>query len=319
MKTTIKELFDIEYGQKEYHNKDWLEGSEGSSVLISSKGDNNGIYGFFDIKPKYTKSIITVPSTGTIGHAFLQEQSCCVDDNCLVLIPKKNIDPCRLYQVVYQIRLNKWKYKYGRQITPKRLESQVISLIDSKIEYKNFVKQITPKKNKKIKIQENKNIKLVPLVHISKKQENGLCCLNNKTALPKNQLNNGDTPYVTTSSFNNGVTGFFDNEANFKGKCLTVALNGSVGETFFQFDDFITGGDNAVLTLQQEYNPYLLFYISVMIKNHQWRYNYYRKLSLVKLNKMQIPIPFKGNQLDLKYIKKIVSNSYGFDKLKEFL
>jgi hypothetical protein len=56
-----------------------------------------------------------------------------------------------------------------------------------------------------------------------------------------------------------------------------------------------------------------------MIKNHQWRYNYYRKLNLGKLNKMQIPMPFKDGQLDLAHIEKIVSNSYGFDELKEFL
>ena len=67
--TTIGNLFDIEYGQKEYHNKEWLEGNEGNSILISSKGDDNGIYGFFNIKPKYKKIIITVPSTGTVGHA----------------------------------------------------------------------------------------------------------------------------------------------------------------------------------------------------------------------------------------------------------
>jgi restriction endonuclease S subunit len=156
-------------------------------------------------------------------------------------------------------------------------------------------------------------------VFIAKKQEDGLCYLSKKTALPKNKLENGNTPYVTTSSFNNGITGFFDNKPNFKGKCLTVALNGSVGETFFQFDDFITSGDNAVLTLKQKYNPCLLFYISVLIKNHQWRYNYYRKLNLGKLNKMKIPMPFKNNKLDLDYIEDIVSNSYGFDELKEFL
>ncbi len=168
-------------------------------------------------------------------------------------------------------------------------------------------------------VQQESDIKLVPVVYIPEEQEDGLCCLNKKTALPKNQLDNGNTPYVTTSSFNNGVTGFFDLEANFEGKCLTVALNGSVGETFFQFDDFITSGDNAILTLQKEYNHYLLFYISVLIKNHQWRYNYYRKLNLGKLKKMQIPMPFKDGQLDLEYIKNIVSNSYGFDELEKFL
>lgn len=318
--TTVGSLFDVEYGQKEYHNKEWLEGNEGHNILISSKGDDNGIYGFFDIKNYYKAPFITIPSTGTIGHAFLQGKDCSVDDNCLVLIPKIKISIEKLYQIAYQIRLNKWKYRYGRQITPTRIKSQEIRLIDSKINYENFVKKITPKKKAKANIKENKNIKLVPVIYLKDKQENGLCELHKKTALPQNQLENGKTPYVTTSSKNNGVSGYYDEDPNFKGKCLTVALNGSVGETFFQFDDFITSGDNAVLTLKDEYNPYFLFYISVMIKNHQWRYNYYRKLNLTKLKKMQIPMPFKNREeLDLKYIKNIVENSYGFDELKKYL
>ncbi len=205
------------------------------------------------------------------------------------------------------------------------IESKIPDTMDIEKELDKSVKEalaylIKQKRWRKSHIaQQESNIKLVPVVYIPKKQEKGLCYLNKKTALPKNQLDSGNTPYVTTSSFNNGVTGFFDLEANFKGKCLTVALNGSVGETFFQFDDFITSGDNAVLTLQQEYNAHLLFYISVMIKNHQWRYNYYRKLNLGKLNKMQIPMPFKNDRIDLEHIEKIVSNSYGFDELKEFL
>jgi len=318
--TTIGKLFDIEYGQKEYHNKEWLEGNEGSNILISSKGDDNGVYGFFNIKPKYTKRIITVPSYGTIGQAFVQEYSCSVEDHLLILIPKEKLKIEQLFQIAYQIRLDKWKYRYGRGITPKRLSSQKIKLIDSEIDYDDFVNKITPKKKNKLKIKENKNIKLIPVVYIKNKQEKGLCILNKKTALPQNQIDDGKIPYITTSSKNNGVSGYYDTEPNFPGKCLTVALNGSVGETFFQFDDFITSGDNVVLILKNEYDPYLLFYIAVMIKNHQWRYNYYRKLSLIKLNKMQIPIPFKnGKDIDSKYIKRIVENSYGFDELKKYL
>jgi type I restriction-modification system DNA methylase subunit len=233
-----------------------------------------------------------------------------------------NIDSVPEFKTICKLDASNTNYELVPEIY---IESRIPSIVDIEKELDASVKEavtylIKQKRwrEKHITQQEN-NIELVPLVYIPEKQENGLCCLNKKTALPKNQLDKGDTPYVTTSSFNNGVTGFFDNEPNFQGKCLTVALNGSVGETFFQFDNFITSGDNAVLTLQREYNPYLLFYISVMIKNHQWRYNYYRKLNLGKLNKMQIPMPFKDGQLDLAHIEKIVSNSYGFDELKEFL
>ena len=111
--TTIGKLFDIEYGQQEYENKSFLEGNEGDIPLISSKGDDNGVYGFFDTKINYKIPFITVPRVGTIGQAFVQENNCSVDNNCMVLLPKEKIDIKKMYQIAFQIRLNKWKYRYG--------------------------------------------------------------------------------------------------------------------------------------------------------------------------------------------------------------
>lgn len=311
MITTVGKLFKIEYGQKKFHNKEWLEGTEGKNILISSKGDDNGIFGFFDIDNNYRAPILTVPSTGTVGEAFVQEKDCSVDDNCLVLIPQKNLSKEELFQIAFQIRLNRWKYRYGRQITPERLATQKISLTENKLSYDKFLKKLLPTKNQKTKILENKNIKLTKIID--------LCNILKKTALPQNALEENGTPYVTTTSKNNGISNFVNEEPNARAKCLTVALNGSVGETFFQFDDFITSGDNAVLILKGKYDPCLLFYIGTMIKNHQWRYNYYRKLNLSKLKKMTIPVPFKNDDIDLGYIRKIVENSYGFEELKKYL
>jgi len=311
MITTIGQLFKIEYGQKEYHNKEWLEGTEGKNILISSRGDDSGVFGFFDIANYYKAPIITVPSTGTVGQAFVQDNNCSVDDNCLVLIPQKKLLQEELFQIAFQIRLNKWKYRYGRQITPERLVTQKISLIDSKLSYKKISQKLLPKKVSKVKIKTNTNIKL--------KRVDEICDILKKSALPQNTMDLDGTPYVTTTSKDNGVSNWVNEEPNAKGKCLTVALNGSVGETFFQFDDFITSGDNAILTLKEKYNPYLLFYIGAMIKNHQWKYNYYRKLNLSKLKKMPIPIPFKNENVDIDYIEEIVENSYGFEELKKYL
>jgi len=311
MLTTIGKLFDIEYGQKEYENKEPLEGNDGNGILISSKGDDNGVFGFFDIEDYYKAPFITVPRVGTIGQAFAQEKDCSVDNNCMVLIPHKKLSKEELFQIAFQIRLNKWKYRYGRQITPERLATQEISLIDSKIDYNNLSQKLLPKKRAKIKIRENKNIKLVRVID--------LCEISKKVAVPQNAMEPDGTPYVTTTSKNNGVSDWVGEEPNAKGKCLTVALNGSVGEVFFQFNDFITSGDNAVLTLKTKYNPYLLFYVGYMIKNHQWRYNYYRKLNLKKLEKMLIPIPYNNGEIDLSQIESIVKNSYGFDELKKYL
>ncbi|MFW6130001.1 MAG: restriction endonuclease subunit S [Atribacterota bacterium] len=312
MKTTIGKLFNVSYGQKEYENKSLLEGEEGNNIVISSKGEDNGIYGFYNTSNRYKAPIISVPRTGTIGQAFVQLIDCSIDNNCLVLVPKEKLSIEKLFQIAFQIRLTKWKYKYGRQITPKRLEEQEVILENVNVNFDKISSQLTPKQKTKQKIQENRTIKLMKVID--------LCDVKKKTAIPQNAMNlNGNVPYVTTTSLNNGVSEFADEEPNFKGKCLSVAMNGSVGEVFFQVNDFITSGDNAVLTLKKGYNPCLLFFIGTLIRNHKWRYNYYRKMSLDKLKNLELPIPMKNGKIDLDYIEKIVKNSYGFEELKKEL
>lgn len=310
MITTIKDLFEVSYGDTEYESKANLD--EGNTILISSKGDDNGVYGFYDIPVNYKAPYITIPRTGTIGQAFLQLKNSTANSDCLILIPKKNLSVEQLLQIVLQIRLNKWKYKYGRKITPKRIEQQEIILENLKVNFNKMVEELTPKEKTKQKIQENRNIQIMKV--------KDLCNTDKKTAIPQNAMNlNGNVPYVTTSSMNNGVSEFADEEPNSKGKCLSVAMNGSVGEVFFQIDDFITSGDNAVLTIKEGYNPYLLLFIGTLIRNHQWRYNYYRKMSLDKLKNLELPIPMKNGKVDLEYIEKIVKNSYGFEEVKKYL
>jgi len=310
MITTIKDLFEVSYGDTKYESKANLD--EGNTILISSKGDDNGVYGFYDIPVNYKAPYITIPRTGTIGQAFLQLNNSTANSDCLILIPKKKFSVEQLLQVVFQIRLNKWKYKYGRKITPKRIQQQKIILESLKVDFNKIVKELTPKEKPKQKIQENKNIQIMKVID--------LCKIGKKTAIPQNAMNlNGNVPYVTTSSMNNGVSQFADEEPNFEGKCLSVAMNGSVGEVFFQIDDFITSGDNAVLTLKEGYNPYLLLFIGTLIRNHKWRYNYYRKMSLDKLKNLELPIPMKNGKIDLEYIEKIVKNAYGFEEVKQYL
>lgn len=126
IKQPIGLLFDVNYGQKEYENKENLE--VGKTILVSSKGENKGCYGFFNIPAHYKAPLITVPRTGTIGHAFVQEINCCANSDCLILQPKENseLGLNQLYQIAYQIRSIKWKFNYGRKITPERLKKEEV-------------------------------------------------------------------------------------------------------------------------------------------------------------------------------------------------
>lgn len=337
MITTIWKLFDVTYWQKVYHNKERLLWETWNNMLISSKWEDNWVYWFFDVENNFKAPFITVPSTWTVWQAFVQELDCSVDDNCLILIPKRDVkyDLSDLYSIAFQIRSNKWKYRYWRQITPARIKAQEIIIQDLKIDIEKRKKELLPKKKEKIAIKENKNIFNFNLVDI--------CNIERKYSLYLNELDltKEKIPYITTTEKDNWVSLFCWEDPCFDWKSLTVALDWSCWNTFFQFNDFIAWEKTAVITLKNYYNPYLLFYIWFLIKKLSWKFHYWRKLSIWRLKEFIIPIPIKQDlnlnldnlniyiknwkldelykSFDLDYMEKIFKNSYWSELLEKYL
>jgi type I restriction-modification system DNA methylase subunit len=114
------------YGQKELHDKRWLK--NGNDIIISSSGAENGLYDFCEYAPTYKNPVLTCPSTGSISQSFVQEFPCSVDDNTLVFVPLGTTDYEILYYISALIRLQAWRYRYGRQTTPIRLNNMEVDL-----------------------------------------------------------------------------------------------------------------------------------------------------------------------------------------------
>ncbi|MDX1992379.1 MAG: N-6 DNA methylase [bacterium] len=117
---TIGDVFDIYYGQKELHSREGIP--PGSSLVISPTEQYNGCYGWLSVEPLLKPPFITVAQTGTIGEAFVQLEPCAVNDDCLVLLPKQVEPPLSLlFIAAATIRLEKWRFSYGRKLTPRRI------------------------------------------------------------------------------------------------------------------------------------------------------------------------------------------------------
>lgn len=118
---TIGEYFDIFYGQKELHSRDGIP--PGESLIISPTEQYNGTYGWLTFKTLIKPSFVTVAQTGSIGEAFVQTEPCGVNDDCLILLPKKGktLSDAMLFIAAAVIRLEKWRFSYGRKLTPSRI------------------------------------------------------------------------------------------------------------------------------------------------------------------------------------------------------
>jgi hypothetical protein len=116
---TVGAYFRVGYGQKALHSKMHL--TPGPSLVISSSAANNGAYGFFDFDDLFHPPFVTVPSTGSLGEARVQEWPCGVTDDCLILTPKPGTPREYLYLAAAVIRSERWRFNYGMKVTPDRI------------------------------------------------------------------------------------------------------------------------------------------------------------------------------------------------------
>ena len=115
-------LFDIYYGLAEIETRTGI--SAGRTLIVSPTEKYNGCYGWLEFDVVLRPPFITVARTGSIGEAFVHTEPCAPNSDCLVLLPRKKLNVSDLFLVASSIRLEKWRYNYGRKITPTRL-SQV--------------------------------------------------------------------------------------------------------------------------------------------------------------------------------------------------
>ncbi|MFA7242330.1 MAG: N-6 DNA methylase [Sulfuricellaceae bacterium] len=128
---TIGEYFDIFYGQKELHSRDGIP--PGESLIISPTEQYNGTYGWLTFKTLICPPFVTVAQTGSIGEAFVQTEPCGVNDDCLILLPKQGqvLSDAMLFIAAAVIRLEKWRFSYGRKLTPSRIAEYRMDLPDA--------------------------------------------------------------------------------------------------------------------------------------------------------------------------------------------
>ncbi len=305
-------VFSIRYGQQKLYNKENLD--SGSALLVSSQGVDNGCYGFFDISSKYKPPFITVPRTGSIGEAFVQMYPCAVDGNCLVLEPKQELPIEYFFYIAFQIRTGKWRYRYGRQITPDRLAKlEVISPEDFKtdVSYENLVHTLYPKMSQHLYNPENvSQTRIFQIDELFDPQRGHFHAID--------RLEEGIFPTVSRVSDNNGVVGFYNKPANakvFPKGIITVST--VTGDAFVQQTPFIAT-DNVVMCIpKRPLRISTLLYIVTLLNKVKWRYSYGRQCYKTNLQKTVLSLPIINDDvIDENYIERIVTTLPYWDEYK---
>lgn len=123
------------------------------------------------------------------------------------------------------------------------------------------------------------------------------------------KVEDGTSPYVTRSSFNNGISRYvkkINNKIN-KKNCITIGAEGFVA--FYQNKDFMAGNKIYVLRHPKlnEFNALFICSILNSISN-KYSYSNARILNKIKTETHLFPVNSKG-ELDWDYMEKFVKNS----------
>ncbi|MDQ7982918.1 MAG: restriction endonuclease subunit S [Spiroplasma sp.] len=123
-------------------------------------------------------------------------------------------------------------------------------------------------------------------------------------------------PFVTTTYLNNGIIKYADstdiNDLNFK-NVITIANNGSVGESFYQNLKFLATNDVTILSIvNYKMSNYLAMFLCTMIKWEKFRFNYGRKWGIYRMKNSFIFLPskrIKGEDVpDFEYMENFIKS-----------
>lgn len=119
--------------------------------------------------------------------------------------------------------------------------------------------------------------------------------------LPKYVRNEGNIPFIGSSSKNNGITDWIDNSANktkYSKNSLGVNRNGSIGYAFYHpYQAYFSGDTRFLKTKKIKLTAEVGLFLSTVISQQKKQFSYGFKLGSNRLRKLKInlPVDINGN------------------------
>ncbi len=285
----LNEIFDIKYGNQLDLNKMVIDLDNGINFVSRSK-DNLGVDTKIQKieKEPFPKGLITVTLGGSyLLSSFVQPFPFYTAQNIKVLSPKKDMTDLQKKFYCYVIESNRFRYtSHGREAN-KTLDTLLVPSLKSIPCWVNEVKLPS--------VDTHSRLNKVMILETSKWLEFSLKDLfeikSSKDPL-FGELKEGETPYIASTEYNNGIVKYVDMIPSNKGNVLTVNRGGSVGKTFYQEKDFLaTPVDVRLLIPKFKLNKHIGLFLSVLIEREKYRFNYSRKMGTSRLKKLKIKLP----------------------------
>lgn len=302
----LNKVFNIEIAR----SKSIDDHEEGHVAFVSNGFENNGVVGF--VTPLNGEK--TFDSVGICVSAFceatVQYPPFLPRGNggsgLVILLPKKAMPEDELYYYAALINSQNWRFSFGRMVTKDRISTLEIPSMKNKFLLPVRVSKLLPAQSK----SRSKNKALFRSLPLSR----FFNIVKGKGEYLED-CKDGNTPLISATGKNNGIGGLVNLRPIFKAPSITVERVS--GNAFVQNEDFVTAPDDIfVLSPKTPLSLEILFYVAAMLNLQRWRFNYSRKFTPTRFNKLTIPIPLKDDDcINVNYIKGAVRSSYGWSTI----
>lgn len=126
--------------------------------------------------------------------------------------------------------------------------------------------------------------------------------------LTKADMDLGQTHFIGSSDSNNGLTAKIAREPIFKENTITVNYDGSVAESFYQPIEFWALDSVNVLYPNFKLNPFIGLFITTVIRQEKYRFNYGRKWGKDRMEKSKIKLPMKNGLPDYTFMEEYIKS-----------
>lgn len=277
---TVEELFTVEYGHGLALNKLKTVSPPDGVNFVSRSALNNGVAGRVALMPDVEPAkagTISVAVSGSVMESFVQPEPYYTAFHVMILTPREKMTLEEKLWWALCLKNNKYRYNYGRQANrtlgtlelPDKPNFEVNSGAEIALnEFHESIPSITSS-------IEHHRLDTPLTVGDLFDVKYGHSLELNRLKPDKNGVN-----FVSRTQKNNGVSGKVKPIPDLEPaapQTLSVALGGSVLETFIQPEPYYCGRDVAVLTPKRKMSESEMLWWALCIKSNRYRFNYGRQ------------------------------------------
>lgn len=305
----IEDVAEIISGRDIYEK----ERIDGLVPYITATANNNGI-GYFVANNNETleSGCLSVNRNGSVGYCFYHPYKALYGNDTRKLRPKKNNRYISLF-ISMCITKQREKYGYGYKMGTGRLKRQRILLpadTNNNPDWAFMEAYMKQKEQQILKPTIEKLCKQLIVNDILGGGGKSLCSnwkafyftevfteIQRGKRLKKADHKDGQTPYVSSTSLNNGIDGFIGNDGSVRrfNNCLTLANSGSVGCAFYHQYTFVAS-DHVTKLKRDGLDKYAYLFMIPIINRLSEKYSFNREINdeRIKREKLLLPATDKG-------------------------